>query len=110
MNKTKRRISVKMVCFITAIFTFIAMFFSTILWIGSYEQFEQMRNESILALFINRFIVNLIVIFIGLILNWLALRIIFNDRESKKSFKKNILIEGLVLVGISVVMIVIRIL
>lgn len=86
----------------------ITLNYSTIFWIGSEEQYIELKNKSFLLLFINRFILNAIVIFLILFLFFLISRIIGKKKRKEITIKKIILFDTLILSMISTFMIIIK--
>ena len=86
----------------------IILYFSISFWIGSYEDYNSIKNESPLSLFVNRFFINLIVIVFFLLMSFIINTVLFKTKSNKASIKKTILIETVILVLVSVLMIVFK--
>lgn len=81
------------------------LYFSTIFWIGSKEQFDELKNKSFFFFFLNRFILNTIFIFLMLTIFILFSRILGNDFRKGVSLKKVFLIDLFVLSIVSCILI-----
>ena len=85
------------------------LFFSTHLWIGSDEKYYELKNKSLLLLFLNRFILNLIVTIFLLTISFLISKILGKRLRSGLSLKKVLILETIVLLISSVIMIILKI-
>lgn len=88
----------------------LSLYFSTHFWIGSREQYYQLKKESLLLLFFNRFLLNTIVIGIFLVISFLFSKILGKNMPLGLSLKRVIRLEALVLFSISIILILIKIL
>lgn len=88
--------------------TIICLNYSTIFWIGSVEQYDALKRQSFILFFLNRFLLNMIVIFTFLFLN-LSINLILGQAFRKGlSLKKVLFFDFLFLIFVSIVMIILR--
>jgi hypothetical protein len=85
------------------------LYFCTHFWIGSKEQYFELKNKSLLLLFFNRFILNSIIISFLLIISFLISKILGKRLRLGLSLKKVLILEAIVLLISSVIMIVLKI-
>lgn len=86
----------------------ICLNYSTIFWIGSEEQYNELKSKSFLLLFFNRFILNTLVILLVLFVFLIISRILGKNFREGLSLKKNILFDLIILTIISSIMIILR--
>ena len=94
---------------VIVIIALFCLYFSTHFWIGSKEQYFELKNKSLLLLFLNRFILNSIVIFFLLLISFLISKILGKRLRLGLSLKKVLILEAIVLLISSVIMIIFKI-
>lgn len=104
-----KNIFFKIIHTILLILGILAIFFSTYLWIGSEEKYNQLKNDSLFLLFLNWFILNSIVIFLFLSTAILISLILGKNMRSGLSLKQIIKFEALLLFSVSITLILIKI-
>lgn len=104
MNKT----FLKTADIIIILIAIVVLYFSTSFWIGSYEDYIALKDKSMLSLFANRFLINLIVIIFFLIISFLINTFLFRKTDNRILTKKIVLTKAVILVLVSILMIVFK--
>lgn len=95
---------------IILIFGIISLYFATHFWIGSKEQYNQLKNESFLLLFLNRFILDSIVVCFFLVILFLFSKVLGRNMRIGLSLTRIIKLEAIILFSISIIFILFKIL
>jgi nitrogen fixation-related uncharacterized protein len=103
LNSTYKVINVLVVTIIA-----ICLNYSTIFWIGSKEQYDELKAKSFLLLFFNRFILNTFVIVFLLLIFLIISRILGKKIREGLTLKKVFFMDLLILAVISTLFILVR--
>ncbi len=95
----------KIINYILILFCSITLYFSSVFWIGSKEQFDDLINTSKLMFFFNRIIFNSLVIFFFLLV-LTSIKFLIFKKETLNPLKKIILFDMVVLNLISISLII----
>jgi len=92
---------------ILLVLALITIYYSTSFWMGTMEQFDSMKKES-LKFFGNRFLLNTLVILFYLSIGLIVSRLLGKKNRDGRSLSKVLLIQFVILSIVSIILIFIR--